>query len=66
VDGGHDLAAMAHDAAVGQQALDLGGAKPRYLFHLEAGKTGAKCRAFVQDGQPAQAGLKTFQADVLV
>ncbi len=65
VDGGLDLAPVAHDGRVLHQALDLGGAKGCDLLGVEVRERGAKALALVQDGEPAQAGLKTLQADLL-
>ena len=55
---------MANKASVQQQAFDVGISKCGNLVHVEAGKGGSKCFAFVQNGQPAQTRLKPFQTNV--
>jgi hypothetical protein len=60
-----DLAAVAHDAGVLQQAVDLGRAPAGQHVDVEAGEGAAKVLALFQDGPPAQAGLKALQAQLL-
>src|SRR5690606_7849677 len=54
-----DLAAMADDAGVSQQALDIGLGETGDRLGLEAGEAGAEGVALPQDGDPGQAGLET-------
>ena len=61
VDHGFDLAAVAHDTRVPQQALHIGLAELRHAMKIETRKGRAKVLAFVENGQPAQAGPKAFQ-----
>ena len=64
VDGRDDLAAMADDAGIAEQALDILVGEGGDLVEIEAGEGLAKILALAQDGQPGQAGLKTFEADL--
>src|SRR5450830_122640 len=65
VEGGGDLAAVPHDARVEQQAGDVGFAQGGHAVDVKTLESLAKALALVQDGQPAQAGLKALQADLL-
>src|SRR5690606_5453528 len=60
-----DLAAMAHDAGIGEAAGDVLLAERRHLVEIEAGKGSAEAFPLAQDGQPGQARLEPFQADLL-
>ncbi len=53
---------MAHDAGVGDKAIDVAGAETRHALEVEAGEGGAEVLALPQDRQPRQAGLKALQA----
>ena len=64
-DGRLDLAAMAHDARVSQQARDIGRPEPGHGLDVEAGEGGTEGLALAQDGQPRQPGLETLQAQLL-
>src|SRR3546814_2187340 len=61
VDGGFDLAAMAHDAGILEQPLDIGFGESRDLAELETGKGGAEIVTLGEDRAPRQAGLEAFE-----
>jgi len=65
VDGGVDLAAMAHDARVLEQAVDAATVEPRDRVDLEIGETRAEVFALVENREPAEPGLKPFEAEFL-
>lgn len=65
VDDGSDLARVAHDARVAQQTRHVGGVEGGQPIHVELAKGAPEGLALVQDGQPAQAGLEAFEADLL-
>src|SRR5690606_4132572 len=65
VDGRDDLAAVADDAGIGEQALDVLFPELRDPIEIEACKTGPKILALAQDRQPRQAGLEPLEADLL-
>lgn len=54
---------MAHDASVSQQALHVRVIKADDLLRFKAGECAAKVFTLVEDGEPAQTRLKTFEAD---
>ena len=56
---------MPHDARVAHQPLHVRVGEARQLLDIEVGKSRAECLALVQDGEPRQAGLEAFQADLL-
>ena len=58
-----DFPSVAHDARVLQQALVVGVHEPRNPKEIEAEKNRSKILPLGQDRAPAQAGLKTFQAE---
>jgi hypothetical protein len=60
-----DLASVADDALILQQAAHFLLVKVRYAVKIEVGEGLPKVLAFGQDGSPAQAGLEAFQADLL-
>src|SRR5262249_4681067 len=60
-----DLAAVAHDPRVTEEPRHVAGAEARHLGEIEAGEGLAKGLALAEDGEPAQARLKTFQAQLL-
>src|SRR5690554_4697469 len=64
VDGGSDLAAMTDDARIEQQTLDIALGHCGDPGNVEAMKDLAEALALAQDGDPAQAGLETFEADL--
>jgi len=65
VDRRFDLAAVAHDAGVAEQAGDVAGAEAGDLGGIEAGEGAAEGFALVEDRQPAQARLETLEAQLL-
>ena len=65
VDGRFDLAAMADDAGIGQQTFNVVPIEARHALRIEAGKRRAEVLALAQDGQPAQARLEAFEAELL-
>ncbi|ESX04844.1 hypothetical protein X769_13120 [Mesorhizobium sp. LSJC268A00] len=64
VDGRDDLAAVADDAGIGDQALDILVGEGSDLVEVETGEGLAEILALAQNGQPGQAGLKAFEADL--
>ena len=62
VDGGEDLAAMADDAGVKNEAFDVGVAKLRNLIKIEVGKGRAEIVTLTKDGEPRKSGLKSLKA----
>jgi hypothetical protein len=52
-----------HDAGIQQQALHICLAERCHLLSLKIGKCSPKILALVQNSQPAQTCLKTFEAD---
>ena len=65
VDRRFDLAAMPHDARILQEALHALGVEAGDLLEVEAGEVLSEGLALAQDGEPAQTGLETFEADLL-
>ena len=65
-DGRLDLAAVADDAGVAEQPLDVGVGVGRDDVGVEVGEGGAEVRALAQDRRPRQAGLEALEADPLV
>ena len=65
VDRGADLACVAHDAGIAQQALDVGLVKRRHPLGVELGEGAPEGLALVQDGEPGQARLEAFQTQFL-
>ncbi len=59
---GLDLASMAHDAGILEQALDVHFAEFGDAACVEIRESGAEILALGQDRAPAEAGLETFQA----
>ena len=66
VDGGLDLAAVADDAGVAEEALDVGLAEARHHRRVEAGEGPAEPLALAQDGEPREARLEALEAELLV
>ncbi|KAG1446148.1 hypothetical protein G6F57_017399 [Rhizopus arrhizus] len=62
VDHRFDLAAMPHDAGVGQQGGDLLFTEARHLGRIEIREAAPERLALVQDGAPTEARLEPFQA----
>src|SRR5690606_29883985 len=60
-----DLAAMTHDADIGQQPGDVAFVEARHRAVVEAGEGGPEVLALLQDGSPAQARLEAFETDLL-
>src|SRR5512138_2763631 len=58
VDDGLDLAAVAHDARVLQQALHVALGEARHALDVEAVEGGAEVFALGEDGAPREAGLE--------
>ena len=55
---------MADDAGIAEQPLDLGLVEIGDLVEIETGESRAEILALAQDGQPGQAGLEAFEADL--
>ena len=66
VDGGFDLAAMAHDACVAEESLDIGGPKARHNLEVKPAERGPEVLPLAQDRQPRQPGLEPLEAHLLV
>lgn len=64
VDDRFDLAAVAHDACVGQQAGDVAVRVAGDAVEIEAMEGAAEVVALGEDGAPAQAGLEALQAQL--
>src|SRR5690606_16585766 len=60
-----DLPAVADDARILQQALDIAFAEARHAREVEAVEGGAEVVALGQDRAPAQPRLERFQAQLL-
>src|SRR6185503_8654932 len=60
-----DLAAMAHDAFVLEQPLDVARREARDAVEIEAVERGAEVLALGEDRPPAQTGLETLEAELL-
>src|SRR5690606_8792976 len=60
-----DLAGMADDAGVGEQLFNVGFTEARDALEVEALEGLAEILALAQDGEPGQARLKPFQAQLL-
>src|SRR5439155_1336905 len=58
--------AVADDAGVAHQALDVTGAEAGHLRRVEAGEGLAVALALAQDRQPGQAGLGAVEQELLV
>jgi hypothetical protein len=56
---------VANDAFVPQQPGDVARGEFRHAIDLEVRERAAEVLALPEDRQPAQAGLKTFEADLL-
>ena len=65
VDGSGNLAAMADDAGIEQQALDVCLIHGGDLGDIEAVKHFSKAFPLAQDGDPGQPRLETLEADLL-
>lgn len=65
VDRRFDLAAVAHDAGIAEEARDVALAEGRDPVEVEARKGGTEVLALAQDRQPRQAGLEALEADLL-
>jgi len=57
-----DLAAMADDPCVLQQACDVSVAELGHRFGIEPGEGRAEVLSFAQDRQPRKAGLEALEA----
>ncbi len=64
VDRRFDLAAMAHDAGIAEQAGDVVRIERGDPLGIEAGEAVPERLALVQDRQPAQAGLEALEAQL--
>src|SRR5689334_21391674 len=64
-DRGLDLAPMADDRRVAQQALDVARAEPGQAVGFEARERLAKRLALAEDGQPRETGLEPLEAVLL-
>src|SRR5262245_34103161 len=65
VDDRLDLAAVADDARVREQAGHVASSEASDAFDVEASKRGAEALALGQDGAPAEPGLKPLEAQLL-
>src|SRR5690606_17547776 len=65
VDHGFDLAAVADDALVGEEALDVACGEPRDAVEIEVVEGGAEVLALGEDRAPAEARLKSLEAELL-
>src|SRR6185369_14891237 len=65
-DGAFDLHAIADNALVLHQALDLLGRVARYLLGLEFAEGSPEVVAFAQYGDPGQSGLESVQNKFLI
>src|SRR6185503_5878367 len=61
-----DLAAVAHDALVLQEPLDVALPEARHALEVEVGEGGAEVLALPEDRDPRESGLEPLQADLLV
>ncbi len=64
-DGTLDLGAVAHDAGIVHQRLDLPGVVARNFRRLEIVERFAEIVALAQDGDPGKAGLETVEDQLL-
>ncbi len=64
-DGAFDLGAVADDAGILHQGLDLGGVVARDQRRVEAVEGALEIRALAQDGDPGEAGLEAVQDQLL-
>ena len=55
---------MTDDPGIVDQTFDVGVLKLRHLVKVKAGKSRAKILPFAKDGEPTQAGLESFEADL--
>ena len=55
---------MPDDVVVTEEAIDIAAAEPGDARNVEPGERPPERLALSQDGQPAQARLKSFQADL--
>jgi hypothetical protein len=65
VDRRADLAAVADDARVGQEPVDVAVVEAGDHGEVEPGERGAERLALAQDRQPREAGLEPLQAHLL-
>src|SRR6267378_3390177 len=65
-DGGFDLAAVAHDAGVAEQPLDVALAESRDARGIESAERAAERLALAQDGDPREPGLEGVERELLV
>ena len=65
VDGRLDLRSVADDAGIAQKPLDPTGVEPRDRGDVESLESPTKALPLAEEGEPAQAGLKSFQGDDL-
>jgi len=56
---------MPDDSGVLEQAIDVARTEPGHGVEVEAAKRAAERVALAEDDEPAQAGLESFQADLL-
>src|SRR5688572_10435424 len=64
-DHGFDLAAVAHDPLIAQQANDVACAESRDSLGLEAGERFAESFALPQDRDPTEPGLESLERELL-
>src|SRR5690606_36062527 len=65
VDDRSDLALVADDPDIAQKSFYVTFPESGHHLRVEPGKCSAKVLTLVEDGQPGQAGLESFQADLL-
>ena len=65
VEDGFDLAAVADDAGIGQQPGDVVGAESTQGLGVEVREGAAEVFALAENGQPGEAGLEAFEAELL-
>ena len=63
--GGLNLGPIADDAGVEEDLLDPLGGEPGHLLHIELGEEATVARPLLEDGQPAQPGLRPFEDEEL-
>ena len=59
-----DLAAVPHDAGIGQEAVDVERGETGHGVNVEIGEAGAEGFALIEDGAPAQSGLERLKAQL--
>lgn len=65
VDGGLDLAPVAYDSRIGDQAFDAPAIEARDFLGIEFSKRSAEVFSFPENREPAEPGLETLEAHLL-